>query len=190
MPFITKYFEYQHQLDTSTATTITGAIALLSVIIGCPIGAYLINRFSWTPMKCARACCVVFIVSSFLFLFLTLTCPELKFQHTSCSKTNALCCHNVYHPGRINIASLNWWESIFVFLHFENLVCQVDRPNLMYLSPCHYGCVNQTTVESTNTNLYSSCNCADNTQVTLSETVCRFRRIPCKRLLWWMIHFF
>ena len=141
-------------------------------------------------MKCARACCVVFIVSSFLFLFLTLTCPELKFQHTPCSTTNALCCHNVYHPGRIDIASLNWWECIFVSLHFENLVCQVDRPNLMYLSPCHYGCVTQTTNESTNTNLYSSCNCADNTRVTLSETVCRFRRIPCKQLLWWMIRCF
>ncbi|CAF3156951.1 unnamed protein product [Rotaria socialis] len=40
VPFITKYFEYQHQLDTSTATLITGAIALLTVIIGCPAGAY------------------------------------------------------------------------------------------------------------------------------------------------------
>lgn len=100
VPFITKYFEYQHQLDTSTATLITGAIALLSVIIGCPVGACLINKLGWTPMRCARACCVVLLMSSFLFLFLILTCPELKFENTSCTSKNNDCCHNKYHPGR------------------------------------------------------------------------------------------
>ena len=99
MPFITKYFEYQHQLDTSTATLITGAIALLSVIIGCPVGALLINKFNWTTIKCARICTIVLTISSFLFLFLTLSCPELKFQNTYCTKQNGDCCRNKYHPG-------------------------------------------------------------------------------------------
>ena len=100
VPFITKYFEYQHQLDTSTATLITGAIALLSVIIGCPLGAFLMNKYSWTPMQCARICTILFLISSFLFLFLIFSCPELTFQHTSCSSINTVCCHNIYHPGK------------------------------------------------------------------------------------------
>ncbi|UJR23549.1 hypothetical protein I4U23_026537 [Adineta vaga] len=154
VPFITKYFEYQHQLDSSTATLITGAIALLSVIIGCPIGAYCMNRFSWTPKRCARVCTIILTLSSFLFLFLTLSCPELKFQNTSCSSENNQCCHNIYRP-----------------------VCDIDDNQKMYLSPCHFGCTNQTITTNSNTTLYSSCNCADNT--ILSETACRFRRIPC-----------
>ncbi len=101
VPFITKYFEYQHQLDTSTATLVTGAIALFSVIIGCPLGAYFMNKFSWTPMRCARVCGVVFTASSFLFLFLTLSCPELKFEYSSCSTANTRCCRDVYDPGKI-----------------------------------------------------------------------------------------
>lgn len=51
----------------------------------------------------------------------------------------------------------------------------------MFLSPCHFGCINQTTITSNNTILYSSCNCAAGTIV--SETVCRFRRIPCKSVI-------
>ncbi len=48
----------------------------------------------------------------------------------------------------------------------------------MFLSPCHFGCTNQTTLNDNNTIYYSACNCAEDTIV--SETVCRFRRIPCK----------
>jgi hypothetical protein len=48
----------------------------------------------------------------------------------------------------------------------------------MYLSPCHFGCTNQTTSISGTTDLYSSCDCGSNTN--LSETACHFRRIPCK----------
>ncbi|CAF1519894.1 unnamed protein product [Adineta steineri] len=155
VPFITKYFEYQHQLDTSTATLITGAIALLSVIIGCPIGAYFMNKYSWTSLQCARICSILLVISSFLFLFLNFSCPELKFQHTSCSSVNAPCCHNIYRP-----------------------VCDINDHLNMFLSPCHFGCINQTRIISNNTNLYYSCNCGENT--ILSETACRFRQIPCK----------
>ncbi|CAF0900242.1 unnamed protein product [Adineta ricciae] len=154
VPFITKYFEYQHQLDSSTATLITGAIALLSVVIGCPIGAFCMNRYSWTPKRCASVCMVILTLSSFLFLLLTLSCPELKFQYTDCSNENSPCCHNIYRP-----------------------VCDIENRQKMYLSPCHFGCTNQTLSSVDSTTLYSSCNCADNT--VLSETACRFRRIPC-----------
>ncbi|CAF2722597.1 unnamed protein product [Rotaria sp. Silwood2] len=157
VPFITKYFEYQHQLDTSTATLVTGAIALLSVIIGCPLGACFLNKFSWTPMRCARVCGIVFTISSFLFLFLTFSCPELKFEYSSCTKINTACCQNVYHP-----------------------VCTVTAPRRMFLSPCHYGCTNQGILSSnTTSSYYSSCNCANDPEVRLTETACRFRRIPC-----------
>jgi ABC-type dipeptide/oligopeptide/nickel transport system permease component len=101
VPFVSKYFEYQHQLDTSTATLITGVIALLSVIIGCPLGAYCINKYSWTPMRCARVCAIILSISSFLFLFLTFSCPELKFQYTACTSTDTSCCNDIYHPGKL-----------------------------------------------------------------------------------------
>ncbi|UJR25359.1 hypothetical protein I4U23_006709 [Adineta vaga] len=156
VPFITKYFEYQHQLDTSSATLITGAIALLSVIIGCPIGALCMNKFSWTPMRCARVCGIVFTASSFLFLFLTLSCPELKFEYSSCSNRNADCCRNVYYP-----------------------VCTETNPRRMYLSPCHFGCTNQTTFPTNGSSIYYSCNCASEETIILTEAACRFRRIPC-----------
>ena len=52
----------------------------------------------------------------------------------------------------------------------------------MFLSPCHYGCTNQTNAEN-GTTLYSSCNCANDTAVLLTETACQFRRIPCKRII-------
>ncbi|CAF0760121.1 unnamed protein product [Adineta steineri] len=155
VPFITKYFQYQHQLDTSTATLLTGAIALLSIIFGCPIGAYCINKFSWTPMKCARVCSIVFTGSAFLFLFLTMTCPELKFEYTACSNENTACCHNVYQP-----------------------VCLASNPKEMFLSPCHFGCTNETVASNGNT-YYSTCNCAADDFVTVTESACRFRRIPC-----------
>ena len=111
VPFITKYFEYQHQIDTSTATLITGALALISVIIGCPLGAFFMNKYSWTPMQCARICTIILLISSFLFLFLIFSCPELKFQHTSCSSINTACCHNTYHPGKRSS----------ILLSFENI---------------------------------------------------------------------
>jgi len=52
-------------------------------------------------MRCARVCGVVFTASSFLFLFLTLSCPELKFEYSSCSTANTRCCRDVYDPGKI-----------------------------------------------------------------------------------------
>ncbi|CAF3695614.1 unnamed protein product [Rotaria socialis] len=155
VPFITKYFEYQHQLDTSMATLLTGAIALLSVIIGCPLGAWFLNKFSWTPIRCARICGIVFVISSFLFLFLTFSCPERKFEYSSCTKINFICCQNIYHP-----------------------VCSVNVPSRMFLSPCHYGCTNYTTTNNS-VSFYSSCNCAEDSTVRLSEAACKFRQIPC-----------
>lgn len=54
----------------------------------------------------------------------------------------------------------------------------------MFLSPCHYGCTNQTITEN-GTTLYSSCNCERDPTVILTETACQFRRIPCKRFVGW-----
>ncbi|CAF0743448.1 unnamed protein product [Adineta ricciae] len=174
VPFITKYFEYQHQLDTSTATLLTGAIALLSVVIGCPIGAYCMNKFSWTPMRCARVCGIVFSVSAFLFLFLILSCPELKFEYSTCSNVNSACCRNIYYPGKsLALQSTSSHSSI-------DLVCMETNPHRMFLSPCHFGCTNQTVFSTNNTSVYNTCNCAGDDAITLTETACRFRRIPCE----------
>jgi hypothetical protein len=181
VPFISKYFQYQHQLDTSTATLVTGAIALLSVILGCPVGAYCMNRFSWTPMRCARVCGIVFTASAFFFLFLTLSCPELKFDYSSCSTANSLCCHNIYHPGK-NTTMLIYLTIKKILFEYFYLVCTVNLPHRMFLSPCHYGCINQTTSANDSATYYSSCNCADDPTVQLTEAACRFRKIPCKRI--------
>ncbi len=67
-------------------------------------------------------------------------------------------------------------------LNTFNLVCMATDPQRMFLSPCHYGCTNQTTAENSTT-FYSSCNCASEPTVLLTETACRFRRIPCKTIV-------
>jgi hypothetical protein len=141
------------------------------------------NRFSWTPIKCARACASVFFLSACLFLFLILSCPELKFHYSSCKNTSTTCCNNIYRPGKaINRSSLlidcstvfiEWISCVF-------LVCDVNNSHMMFLSPCHYGCTYQMTSVSNRINQYSSCNCADSLTTVVSEAACEFRRIPCK----------
>jgi hypothetical protein len=58
------------------------------------------NKYSWTPMRCARISTIILIISSFLFLFLIFSCSELKFEYTSCSSVNTACCRSIYHPGK------------------------------------------------------------------------------------------
>jgi hypothetical protein len=133
------------------------------------------NKYSWTPMRCARICTIILIISSFLFLFLIFSCPELKFQYTSCTSTNSPCCQNIYHPGK----SIKLFFCVFlVFYNYFYLVCYTNDSHKMFLSPCHFGCTNQTILNDNNV-YYSSCNCAQD--AVLTETACRFRQIPCKK---------
>ncbi|CAF4815181.1 unnamed protein product, partial [Rotaria magnacalcarata] len=45
----------------------------------------------------------------------------------------------------------------------------------------HFGCINQTIINNNNnTIVYSSCHCAKN--IIVSETACRFRKMPCKMI--------
>jgi hypothetical protein len=130
------------------------------------------NKYSWTPMRCAQVCTIILTISSFLFLFLIFSCPELKFQYTSCTSLNTPCCQSIYDPG----TNLQIYFSLFKNF---SLVCDVNDAHQMYLSPCHFGCTNQTTSNNNNsTYFYSSCSCGQN--IVLSESSCRFRRIPCK----------
>ncbi|CAF5079722.1 unnamed protein product [Rotaria magnacalcarata] len=48
----------------------------------------------------------------------------------------------------------------------------------MFLSPCHYGCTNHTKTNNS-VSFYSSCNCAGDSTVRLTEAACKFRQIPC-----------
>ncbi|CAF4230715.1 unnamed protein product, partial [Rotaria magnacalcarata] len=48
----------------------------------------------------------------------------------------------------------------------------------MFLSPCHYGCTNHTKTNNS-VSFYSSCNCAGDSTVRLTEATCKFRQIPC-----------
>jgi hypothetical protein len=64
------------------------------------------------------------------------------------------------------------------FMHIFYLVCYLNDSHKMYLSPCHFGCTNQTIQNDNNTIYYSSCNCGEN--AILTESACQFRRIPCK----------
>jgi len=141
------------------------------------------NKHSWTPIQCARICTIILIGSSFLFLFLILTCPELRFENSSCLFDNTPCCRNIYHPGK---AKKNQISSYLFELErkqiFCKLVCNINKPDQMYLSPCHFGCTNQTISNDNTTNYYSSCNCANST--VLTESTCEFRRIPCKNFIY------
>ncbi len=131
------------------------------------------NKYSWTPLRCARICTIILIISSFLFLFLIFSCPELKFQYTSCTSINTPCCRNIYRPGK----PIRIWTFVLFPYEYFYVVCNINDPHNMFLSPCHFGCTNQTTKTGDTTTFYSSCNCSIDT--IISETACRFRRIPC-----------
>lgn len=69
---------------------------------------------------------------------------------------------------------------MYIYIFYLILVCLLNNPHRMFLSPCHYGCTNHTTFANNSTNVYSSCNCAEDSTVALNESACRFRKIPCK----------
>ena len=138
--FISKYFEYQFELQTSTSTLITGAIALISVIAGTLLSAFLINRLKWTPKHCSIFCFVVYFLTSFCFFILLNYCPEMQFVNVDYGQADSF--------GARNCSACNC-ENRF------NPVCLSTAPaKYIYLSPCHAGCLEEVPIKT-----YSKCKC-------------------------------
>jgi organic anion transporter 4A len=126
--FISKYFESQFQLTAANSTLITGSIALVSILIGTLIGAFLINRFNWRGLECSLFCFVVYFFTSLCFWILLVSCPNRTFESMGEDKANCNC-ENIFNP-----------------------VCIRNEQTLStYQSACHAGCTdyNETSLEYT-----------------------------------------
>ncbi len=99
--FIAKYFEFQFELSASTSTIITGTIALLSVIGGTLLSAFIINKFKLGNKQCAFFCFIIYLGTAFMFWILLTSCEETQFvnkikntlkYHSKCNWTFNNCC--------------------------------------------------------------------------------------------------
>ena len=133
--FISLFFQYQYELSSSTSTIITGGIAIFSVIVGSLSGAHIITKYKFNAAKCTLFVTIIYLVTSFSFWFLVISCPELSFidsssvQHRACKNCN---CANIFDP---------------VCLLINNQIYE-------YQSACHAGCKNMVS-----TGIYSNCSC-------------------------------
>ena len=135
--FMSKYVEYQFDMPASISTVITGAIALVSVLLGTLISAHLINKFSWKTKDLAVFTTAMFFVTSFCFLILLNHCPEVKFTKMSSELCSNCDCPNKYNP---------------ICLH-ENFT-KSSGLSYVYQSPCHAGCKTQISE-----NKFKDCEC-------------------------------
>ena len=76
LAFLSKHIEYQFRTTASHSSIFMGVISLSSVILGTPLGAYIVKRFDMNGKQCAKFCCIVLGVSSVFFLGLMLHCRE------------------------------------------------------------------------------------------------------------------
>jgi hypothetical protein len=132
--FMTKFIEYQFEMTATLVTIIFGAIALISVIGGTLLSAFIINKFKLESKHCALLCSIIFFITSFCFLMFLNYCPEKKFASEQFqNSTNVTCssacnCENKYNP-----------------------VCY---QNYIFQSPCHIGCTKQV-----GDNEFANCKC-------------------------------
>ena len=124
-----KYIEYQFQMPASEATVALGVVALLSVIVGTLLSAWIIKRFKLNEKQCAFFTLIIFIITPFLFLALLNSCPETQFAHTSDLKVESKCancnCTNLFNP-----------------VCFDRQFLLPSSSNV-YQSACHAGCHRQ-----------------------------------------------
>jgi hypothetical protein len=140
--FISLFFQYQYQLSSSTSTIITGGIAIFSVIVGSLSGAYIITKYKFNAAKCSLFVTIIYLVTSFSFWFLVISCPELSFIESS-KICNDCSCSNIFDP---------------VCLSLNNEIYE-------YQSACHAGCSNMIS-----SGIYSNCSCLySNNKVLLTN---------------------
>ena len=76
LAFLSKHIEYQFRTTSSHSSIFMGVISLSSVILGTPLGAYIVKRFNMNGRQCAKFCCIILSISSVFFLGLMLHCRE------------------------------------------------------------------------------------------------------------------
>ncbi|CAF0884064.1 unnamed protein product [Didymodactylos carnosus] len=76
LAFLSKHIEYQFRTTSSHSSIYMGVISLFSVVLGTPLGAYMVKRHNFDGRKCAKFCCLVLAMSSVIFLGLLLHCRE------------------------------------------------------------------------------------------------------------------
>lgn len=146
--FMAKYIEYQFQMPASEATVALGVVALLSVIVGTLVSAYIIKRFQLNAKQCALFTLVIFVITPFCFLALLNHCPETQFAHvdyendradeitlSSCAQCN---CTNLFNPVCFD----------------KTLLIQNSPVSNVYQSACHAGCHRQNGLDN-----YTRCLC-------------------------------
>lgn len=157
-------------MAASDATLILGVIALVSVIIGSLLSAFLINRFKLDAKKCSVYVLVIFSITPFFFLILLNYCPEKSFIYTSvnASSVNTVCadcdCLNQFNPVCFDRE----------LARFKNLTSNA------YQSPCHAACHTKITDDT-----FKDCRCLDESlllpeiaDVILSSEKCN-ERLKC-----------
>ncbi|CAF0752480.1 unnamed protein product [Didymodactylos carnosus] len=76
LAFLSKHIEYQFRTTSSHSSIYMGVISLFSVVLGTPLGAYVVKRYNFDGRKCAKFCCLILTFSSVIFLGLLLHCRE------------------------------------------------------------------------------------------------------------------
>jgi hypothetical protein len=76
LAFLSKHIEYQFRTTSSHSSVYMGIISLCSVILGAPLGAYIVKRFDMDGRQCAKFSCIILGLSSVFFLGLMLHCRE------------------------------------------------------------------------------------------------------------------
>lgn len=142
--FIPKYMESQFHMTASTANLLTSIAALLAVF-GLIFGGWLMRTMRLLPKGAVVLIIICLgIYASFILPMLFLGCDGEQFAATSGSdgflnltaecNANCDCNKNLYHS-----------------------ICGSD--NWTYFSPCHAGCLNETTIGEEE--VYSNCMCID-----------------------------
>ena len=107
--FMTLFIQFQFGMEASTASILTGAIALLSIIFGTLLSAVIINKFDWKQKGTALFTTSLFFITSFVFFILFNYCPERSFSGDGCA---AGCnCGNKFNPICSNQNSSNYFQS-------------------------------------------------------------------------------
>lgn len=135
LSFISKFFEYQYRISATTSTIITSVIAVFSVIVGSISGAQIVEKFKFNSKKSSFLMSMVYLVTSFSFWMLLLSCKEDEFIDINKVSNNQVCqncnCTNIYDPVCFKTATTIY----------------------LYQSACHVGCIKK------EADKYSSCNC-------------------------------
>ena len=147
--YLTKYLQYQYRLPASTATMITGGIGFVSLIGGSLLGGFLIKKFKWEILQCAKFITFVMFLTFGLFLGLIIYCPQEQLIDNNYLTQNTEILRNKNITCNCDASSYN-------FLCYKT--------DYIFVSQCYAGC----TTESDKT--YGNCYLLNNlANLTMSD---------------------